>query len=425
MSEFKILLIDDDDDQEQQLKEAVDNFNKKFFINSVKEILEITDDKQLSKLSILDSKEEVYNQLLEDGNITDEIEEMFKSSITYKTVRKPKEAIVLLYKENFHALIVDLKLETEDNNKEDEDYSGNILLNNIVNKEIIPIIVRTGFPRKISQKINKNIINVYSKETPTLEKVIEELIDCYNTSIFSIFASGGKVDKHIKDFFWDVLPECFTNKKEEIKDLDKEIQEKVVIRYVSSWLNNKYMFDDGYLNVEPIEMYMFPNPIDKICSCDIYEDESSCEKFIVLTPACDLANDKADNIIFAKILSHESVDEIFNQTSQKCSEPNNDMAISKNKRKIIAKYARNGHDKSMRYHFLPKVGFFEGGFIDFSLLMSLKYDKEQKQFEGRNLVKIGTITDAFKRDIIARFGSYYQRQGQPEFNTESILKNHL
>ena len=76
-------------------------------------------------------------------------------------------------------MIVDLKLETDDNNKEDENYSGNILLKNIINKEIIPIIVRTGFPNKMTQEINRNIIKSCSKETPTLEEVVEELIDYY------------------------------------------------------------------------------------------------------------------------------------------------------------------------------------------------------------------------------------------------------
>ena len=424
MSEFKILLIDDDVEQEQQLKEAVDNFNKKNFINRASKILGITDEKRLAELSMLDSKEEVYNQLKEDDNITYEIEEIFKFSVIYKAVETPEKAMVLLYKEDFSALIVDLKLETEDNNKEDEDYSGNILLKNIVNKEIVPITVRTGFPSKITQEINKNIIKVYSKETPTLEKIIEELIDYHNTSIFSIFASGGKVDKHIKDFFWNVLPECFTNRKEEIKDLDKAVQEKVVIRYVSSWLNNKYMFNDGYLDVEPMEMYMFPNPIDKVCNCDIYKDNDSNEKFIVLTPACDLANDKAENILFAKILNYAEVD-AFYSIIKRCLEQQNTNDISNGNKDKIASWSRNSHEKSMRYHFLPKVGFFDGGFIDFSLLMCLKYDKGKNEFIGRNLVKIGTITDSFKRDIIARFSSYYQRQGQPTFNTDSILKNYL
>lgn len=425
MNEFNILLIDDDVEQEQQLNEAILNFNKKYFINKSSQILGIDDEKQIAELSILDNKEEVYNKLKEDYNLNCELDEIFNFSVRYKAADTPEKAMVLLFKENFHALIVDLKLENEDNNKEDENYSGNILLKNIVNKEIIPIIVRTGFPNKTIQGISRNIIKICAKETPAIEEVIEELLDYYNTSIFSVFGSSGKVYNHIKDFFWNVLPTCFINKKEELNGLDKEIQEKVIIRYVSSWLNNKYMFDNGYLDVEPIEMYMFPNPIDKICNCDIYKDNDSNEKFIVLTPACDLANDKAENILFAKIQSYENIDE-FNETIQKCYENQKaEGEISNKNRKKIALWSRNSHEKSMRYHFLPKVGFFEGGFIDFSLLAYLKYDRAKNEFSERKLVKLGTITDSFKSDIIARFSSYYQRQGQPTFNTDSILKNYL
>ena len=213
MSEFKILLIDDDVEQEQQLKEAIENFNKKYFINKASKILGITEGNQIAKLSILDNKEAVYNKLKEDFSLSSEIDEIFNFSVIYKAADTPEKAMLLLYKENFHALIVDLKLETDDNNKEDENYSGNVLLKNIISKEIIPIIVRTGFPNKMTQEINRNIIKSCSKETPTLEEVVEELIDYYNTSIFSIFGSRGKVDKHIKDFFWNILPECFIRKR--------------------------------------------------------------------------------------------------------------------------------------------------------------------------------------------------------------------
>lgn len=429
MNEFKILLIDDEEEQEEQLKEAIAEFNKKHFINKVKDACNITDKKLLAELSMLDNKEEIYKRLKEDGIVNGSNDNIDNFSVIYQVVRTPKEAMVLLYKEDFHALIVDLKLDAEDSNKEDEEISGNILLKNIVNKEIIPIIVRTGFPEKMAQELqklkDKNVIKACSKDAPTLEEVIKELIDYYNTSIFSIFGSRGKVDKHIKDFFWNVLPACFMNKEEEINGLAKELKEKVIIRYVSSWLNNKYMFNDGYLDVEPIEMYMFPNPIDKVCNCDIYKDNNTNEKLIVLTPACDLANDKAKNILFATIQSYESVEK-FNETIKKCCEQKQGGSeISNGNKNKIASWSRNSHEESMRYHFLPKVSFFDGGFIDFRLLTCLKYDKERNEFEGRNLKKIGTITDSFKRDIIARFSSYYQRQGQPTFNTDSILKKYL
>jgi len=423
MDDFKILLIDDDKEQEQQLKEAVANFNKKFFIKRASDFLKITEEKQLAKLSMLEDKEQVFNELKKADSFSDDIKNLYNFSVTCKAVTNPEDAMLLLYKEEFHALIVDLKLKTEDDNKEDENYSGNVLLKNIVNKEIIPIIVRTGFPSKITQELNNNIIKAYSKEDPILEKVIEELMNCYDASIFRIFGSKGKVDKHIKDFFWNVLPECFINKETEINDLDIEIQEKVIIRYVSSWLNNKYMYNDGYLDVEPIEMYMFPNPISKVCNCDIYMDNDTSEKLIVLTPACDLANDKAENILFASIQSFENVKK-FNDTINQCIQQHtNGDEISNGNKNKVASWTRNSHEDSMRYHFLPRVSFFDGGLIDFRLLVSLKYDKENNKFEERNLKKIGTITDSFKRDIIARFSSYYQRQGQPTFNTESVLKN--
>ena len=213
MNEFNILLIDDDVEQERQLNEAILNFNKKYFINKSSQILGIDDEKQIAELSILDNKEEVYNKLKEDYNLNCELDEIFNFSVRYKAADTPEKAMVLLFKENFHALIVDLKLESEDNNKEDENYSGNILLKNIVNKEIIPIIVRTGFPNKTIQGISRNIIKICAKETPAIEEVIEELLDYYNTSIFSVFGSSGKVYNHIKDFFWNVLPTCFINKK--------------------------------------------------------------------------------------------------------------------------------------------------------------------------------------------------------------------
>ncbi len=424
MKEFKILLIDDDKEQENLLKDAVNNFNKKYFINKVKAIHNITDKKQLGELSILKNKEKVYEVLKEQGKINSEIDEIFDFSVKYKAVQSTEEAMVLLYKENFHALIVDLELESEDKNRDDEDYSGNILLKNIVEKEIVPIIVRTGFPSKIAQDLNKNIIEIYSKEEPTLEEVVGDLIEYYNDSVFNLFGSRGKVDKFIKDFFWNILPKCFEDKIEDINGLDKETQEKVIIRYVTSWLNNKYMFNDRYLDVEPIEMYMFPNPIDKICSCDIYKDTKNDENFIVLTPACDLANDKAENILFAKIQSYDQVCE-FNDTINACIDQQNNKGISNSNKNKVASWSRNSHEKSMKYHFLPKVSFFDGGFIDFSLLVTFRYDRESKKFSERNLVKLGTITNSFKRDIIARFSSYYQRQGQPTFNVESMLKKYL
>ena len=93
MSEFKILLIDDDVEQEQQLKEAIENFNKKYFINKTSKILGITEEKQIAKLSILDNKEAVYNKLKGDFSLSSEIDEIFNFSVTYKVANTPEKAM--------------------------------------------------------------------------------------------------------------------------------------------------------------------------------------------------------------------------------------------------------------------------------------------------------------------------------------------
>ena len=424
MDEFKILLVDDDYDQKVQLQEAIDNYNKKLFIKELENKHKIEDQKYISGLKMLENKEEVYKKLQEDGIISDEFDILNKIEISFEVATTPEEAAVALFQNNFEAVIVDLMLVPQkDTGKDDEQISGNILLKNIIDREIIPIIVRTGFRQKISDGFNTNIIKVQSKDESSFEDVISELTNYYEDSIFSLLGSRGKVNNNIKEFFWEIIPECFTNKKEELMALNKDTQEFVLIRYISSWLSNRFMFNEKYLDVEPIEMYMFPNPITQVCNCDIYEDCDNEQMFLVLTPACDLANSKTNEILFAKIKKYDEVQD-FSGILEKCLNEDENEISNKNKNKI-AQWSRNSDQKSMRYHFLPKVSFFEGGFIDFRSLITLEYDYEKNQFKDRNLKKLGVITDVFKRDIIARFSSYYHRQGQPSFNTESILNKLL
>ena len=120
MNEFRILLIDDDDEQEAQLKEAIDNFNKSYFITKLIDTHIITDEKLIFRLKRLDNKEEVYSMLENEKMINSEIKDVCNFSIEYRVAKTAKDAILLLYKENFHGLIVDLELETEDKQREDE-----------------------------------------------------------------------------------------------------------------------------------------------------------------------------------------------------------------------------------------------------------------------------------------------------------------
>lgn len=379
MSEIKFLLIDDDKEQSKILKEAIDEINKE---NSV-------------------------------------------LNLTFVAAKSPEEAMIALYKNYFQAVIIDLKLLPHDGfAKDDEELSGNILLKQIIEKEIIPIVVRTGFPEKVTSNINKNIVRVYPKEEP-LYDIIKELIRAYNDSVFKVFGSRGEINKNIKELFWEVIPSCFSASNDDVTPLSLNKKETVIIRYISSWFANKYMFDDKYIDVEPIEMYMFPNPIQQVCTCDIYKKsfgDNECQYYLVLTPSCDLANKKAEEVILCKIRKFDEIEQFrkaLDDFSQVCQK---DGRKAKNAKETLSKWFRNSHSESARYHFLPKTKNFEGGFVDFRSLISLEYDKEKGEIKATDYEKIGVITEAFKRNIISRFSSYYHRQGQPDFNNDSILK---
>ena len=355
-----------------------------------------------------------------------EINETTDLNITYKVVKTPESAMIEIYQNYFKAIIIDLKLNNDDNAaKPDEEISGNVLLKRIIEKEIVPIVVITGFPDKVSTDIDKSIVKVLPKETNLYDE-INALIEKYSDSVFKIFGSRGEINKNIKELFWNVIPQCFTSKNQDISLLSKEKQETVIIRYISSWLSNKYMFDDKYIDVEPIEMYMFPNPIKQVCTCDIYKKnigENSCEYYMVLTPSCDLANKKVDEVILCKIKNYDEVQSFKERLEIYNNEQNKESNKAKKAKGDLMKWFRNSHSDSLRYHFLPKVKDFTGGFVDFRSILSLEYDKERGEIIDDSYFKIGVITESFKRDIVSRFSSYYHRQGQPEFNCDSVLNN--
>ena len=376
MEEFNILVIDDDSQQKKLLEEAISEINE-------------------------------------------ESDLLFK----FEMADNPEKAMLELYKNNYQSIIIDLNLKSTDANIKDEEISGNILLNQIIDKEIIPTIIRTGFPEKISERINKNIVEVCTKDDPPLYDIILKLKEKYNESIFKIFGSKGKINKNLKELFWEIMPKCFLENKVEITKLDNDKKEKVLIRYISSWLTNKYMFNEKYEDVEPIEMYMFPNPIEQVCTCDIFKNNDSKNIYLVLTPSCDLANKKTDEVLLCKIQDYKDIIGFNELLGNYKNETSKLSKKAKKAKEGLEKWFRNSHQDSMRYHFLPKVSFFKGGLIDFRSLKCVKYNKENGKLEDEKFEKIGVITEAFKRDIIARFSSYYHRQGQPEFNGESILKN--
>lgn len=376
MENYRVLLIDDDKEQGILLKEAAEELNS---------------------------------------------EDDFGINIICKIANDVKEAAHLLYTETFDGLIVDLTLNEGEEVNTDEKLSGNLFLDQVLAKEIIPVIVNSGTPERFVNKFEtrNNIIKIYAKDEKSYYEHIIKLIDMSNSSIYKLFGSEGEIQQSISYLFWEVIPNCFASWQNELS-LEVQDKDKVIIRYISSWLINKYNYStDQYVNQDPLEMYMFPNNIQQVCTGDIFENNG--EQFVVLTPSCDLANSKIDHILLSKIVPYNEITRFFDEFDKlkKIKEEGNTRSYDK-KMNSIFKWFRNGNFP--RVHFLPKVSFFEGGFIDFQQIKSEPFSSETLSISDENYQKLGVLTDSFVKDVISRFGRYYQRQGQPELNGIRVLE---
>jgi hypothetical protein len=93
----------------------------------------------------------------------------------------------------------------------------------------------------------------------------------------------------------------------------------------------------------------------------------------------------------------------------------NDRPLSNTKKKKLESKL-----KGLRYFSLPlpRFGQISSSYIDFQQIWSMP----QGELNNSDLLRIGTISDLFIKDIIFQFSSYYSRQGTPNIESESLYK---
>ena len=143
----------------------------------------------------------------------------------------------------------------------------------------------------------------------------------------------------------------------------------------------------------------------------IIKEKDNCRWFAVLTPACDLVTRKygsrnTDRILIAEVDSLESLFPWLH-----------DENLSNCKKDELKRAYRN--NKSTYYHWLPRINSFEGGFLNFRKLATVEIGKFPEQFPTSPEIH---ISPPFVKDIVARFSSYYARQGQPGIDFEKFVR---
>ena len=170
------------------------------------------------------------------------------------------------------------------------------------------------------------------------------------------------------------------------------------------------LLEEGDEQCFPEEVYLHPPMSGNITTGSIVKEKCNNKSFVVLSPACDLVirrngEFKTDCILLVEIEDEKDiVTAALSDIKQK----------RKKKDKLQAIFNNNHRDY---YHWLPKTGFFDGGFLNFRKVNALTKGEFDEKFEQPSI----QISPFFVKDIVARFSSFYARQGQPDIDSNDFV----
>lgn len=301
----------------------------------------------------------------------------------------------------YDGAIIDLRLDEKDD-------GGDIVIKEIEKSCFkIPVIILTGTPDSVD--MDNAIITVLKKGDAEAgyEDILKKFWGIYRTGMTRIMGARGTIEKTLATVFrQNILPQI--NQWVIYGNTDSLRTEKALLRHTLNHLLD--LLDNDADCCFPEEFYLSPPLTKQIRTGSIVKDKDSEQRYVIMSPACDLVVREDGIFKTDRIL----IVEIENET--KIVEESLD-GINKQKKKKRLK-STFGNNYTKYYHWLPKTEFTEGGFMNFRKLFSISTDEYHDKF---NEPKV-QISSAFLKDIVSRFSAYYARQGQPDVDFSSIIE---
>jgi hypothetical protein len=329
------------------------------------------------------------------------------------------EAIQRL-RDELNGAFIDLKLSSGTTIDVNE---GNDVVEAVYGKLRFPVLVLTNTPNAINPGFKKSVfLDVITKTDVQYNDVLLKFVEIHKTGITKILGGKGRIEVMLSDIFWKNISLSLGDWLE-VKDSEKHL-----LRYTLTHLQEHLeITDDGneFDDVFPVENYIKPGIKKYFFTGDIINKiGDKGKRFVILTPACDMAphgpqhTPKATHIILSEVEKFEDTPlQTFIKKAKKEITNDEDTTNRLKAEESIKKLIINNGD--LKYYYLPDSSIVKGGLINFQKLTSVKAS------EISGYEKEATIASQFVKDIIAKFSFYYSRQGSPDFDYDSLLKKHL
>ena len=306
----------------------------------------------------------------------------------------------------FDGAIIDLKLG-------DEGDEGNEVVQRIQERQYrFPVAILTGTPASADPEFL--YIGVFKKGEPGAgyDDLLDRFWRIHDTGLTNILGGKGLIEAKLGEVFWrNVLPQI--GKWETYGQEDSKRTENALLRHT---LNHLIQLIDEEAEIYfSEEFYLYPPPSEKIRTGSILKEKSSEKWFVVMSPDCDLvvrANGKrnTDTVLFVEVIPANTVLDWFDSAAKE--------NLSSNRKREFERALNN--NRSNYYHSLPETDFFPLGFLNFRYLSTVGEQDIGKRFDMPPYLQ---ISPPFVKDMLARFSSYYARQGQPNVHLGDAMES--
>jgi len=346
---------------------------------------------------------QLYKDIIESFNKASEIK------IEYEIFLNLKDAKDSLRSPEYDGAIIDLKL-----TKGTEKLDGLEIVDEIENSQRFPIFIVSGSISSIDDR-EENTFFKKRKRDSDFKTILSELVEIYKTGITKILGRKGKIENYLTSIFWNHLSnsmDLWVKDKTRTPDEKQKSLLRYILMYIQEYLeiNDNSEFEDYH----PAEIYITPPVKNKVFTGDIVISKENGNRFIILTPSCDLAQGKAKLILLVSIESITGG--IFNEKVSIIRKGKSKPEVISESELILKKLISNSF--SNKYHYLPEYKNIESGLINFQKINTISI----KDLADKYAI-IAATNSSFTKDIVARFSYYYSRQGSPDFNVDEIYNS--
>jgi len=313
-------------------------------------------------------------------------------SIDLSVANSISSAHSILESRRFDAVIVDLRLKQDDNASE-INADGNEVVKLIISTQPIGVVIYTGQPQD-AEDFTKSFVSVMNKgagHTPVLNWISQ------NKEVFlGIRAAEAAFRRETAKIFFSQIWQRWKYWTEGAKGSDTNISTSVA-RHVMAHVHDVLLSADGD-NTHPEEAYFVPPLKLRLDTGDIVLLED--EKWIVVSPRCDLANpQKVDTILLAKCID-------FSEQWTKIKDKRSDQ------------HKMTQHQQSPKQHFLfplmDNVGTSHGPWmVQFHNIRTMPTSEAISTLPE---LRFASLSPLFVPSLVERFGSYFSRIGTPGFS---------